>query len=406
MWHICLTYLIRLIHPWAPRGLILDTDSWAREWSNSQSINRAQAPAVFAVPLAAPFLCKPESFSAQPATPEDIVLAIDRAKFNCRYAGPINLYIITGGRVSGPDGMLIAPDGRLLSELNDNGGVPGRNPIFRRRRFAKQPLQLQGNCLSLVQPLSGNYFHWLTEGMAILARTQSFLDGIDHVIVPEALLDYQRDALNLAGIPQEKLIGLPSAGIVVCERLFAPTFRSGWLLGPDEVSWLRKCFLGAQPQSLRDAGGHRRRLYITRSDARSRKVINENQVIELLSSYGFQCLRCSDLTCDQQAHAFHSAEMIIALHGAALTNLIFCREGTKVLEIFPPRWSPLCYYGLSQIVGCNYSFLTAFPTGRAVGEMDQERWYVPTSTQAQWSDVTVPIDRLKSYLDRVLPLQD
>jgi hypothetical protein len=38
--------------------------------------------------------------------------------------------------------------------------------------------------------------------------------------------------------------------------------------------------------------------------------------------------------------------------------------------------------------------------------MDQERWYVPATTQAQWSDVTVPIDRLKSYFDRVLPLQD
>jgi hypothetical protein len=55
---------------------------------------------------------------------------------------------------------------------------------------------LHGNCLSLVPPLSGNDFHWLTEGMAILARIQPFLRGIDHVIVPETLVDYQRDALN------------------------------------------------------------------------------------------------------------------------------------------------------------------------------------------------------------------
>jgi hypothetical protein len=55
---------------------------------------------------------------------------------------------------------------------------------------------LNGNCLSLVQPLSGNDFHWLTEGMAILARIKPFLHGIDRVIVPETLVDYQRDALN------------------------------------------------------------------------------------------------------------------------------------------------------------------------------------------------------------------
>ncbi len=156
-----------------------------------------------------------------------------------------------------------------------------------------------------MQPLSGNCFHWLTEGIAILARIQPFLDGIDHVIVPKTRVDYQRDALNWAGIPHDKLIGLSSAGIVVCERLFAPTFRSGWLLGPDEVGWLLNCFLGAQSQQNSGTGGCSRRLYITRSDARSYKVINERRVIELLSIYGFQCLRCSDLSCDQQARVFH-----------------------------------------------------------------------------------------------------
>jgi len=32
--------------------------------------------------------------------------------------------------------------------------------------------------------------------MAILARIKPFLRGIHHVIVPETLVDYQRDALN------------------------------------------------------------------------------------------------------------------------------------------------------------------------------------------------------------------
>jgi hypothetical protein len=63
-------------------------------------------------------------------------------------------------------------------------------------------------------------------------------------------------------MPHDKLIGLSSAGIVVCERLFAPTFHSGWLLGPDEVGWLRNCFLGALSQQISGTGGRSRRLYI------------------------------------------------------------------------------------------------------------------------------------------------
>lgn len=42
------------------------------------------------------------------------------------------------------------------------------------------------------------------KGMAILARIKPFLHGIDRVIVPVTLVDYQRDALILAGLPHDK----------------------------------------------------------------------------------------------------------------------------------------------------------------------------------------------------------
>ena len=55
--------------------------------------------------------------------------------------------------------------------------------------------------------------------------------------------------------------------------------------------------------------------------------------------------------------------MIIALHGAAPASLMFCSEGTQVLEIFPPCWSPLYYYELGKVVSCKYYLFAAFPAG-------------------------------------------
>ena len=398
--------MIRLTHPWAPRGFILDTAAWAREWSGGHSVNRAQAPAVFSVRRAYPFLRQADRFDALGVTPEDILLAIDKAKYLSQYSGPIDLFAIAEARVCGPDGMVVAPDGRLLTELNDNQGVPGRNPIFRRRRFSRHPLRLDGNCLSLVQPLSGNYFHWLTESLAMLARMEPYIAGIDHVIVPQVLQSQQRESLLLAGIPAHRLVALPPGEIILCERLYGLTFRSGWLLSQQEMLWLRHTFLGQEPlrPESPDAGG--RRIYVSRADATSRRVLNEPALMELLASYGFQSVRCSDLSCAEQAQCFYGADMIVSLHGAALTNLLFCRAGAHVLEIFPPRWSPLCFFGLSQLVGCRYSFLTATPSGRTAAEVAQECRHVPTSSEAQWSDVTVPLDRMKIYLDRVIHPQD
>mgnify|MGYP001809771471 FL=1 len=41
--------------------------------------------------------------------------------------------------------------------------------------------------------------------------------------------------------------------------------------------------------------------------------------------------------------------MIIAPHGAGLTNLVFCHSRTKVIEIFSPLYRNRCYWLISNI---------------------------------------------------------
>ena len=50
-----------------------------------------------------------------------------------------------------------------------------------------------------------------------------------------------------------------------------------------------------------------------------------------------------------QATAFAHAEMIVAPHGGALTNLIFCRPGTKVVELLSSKYPNPCYRNLCGV---------------------------------------------------------
>ena len=40
----------------------------------------------------------------------------------------------------------------------------------------------------------------------------------------------------------------------------------------------------------------------------------------------------------EQVELFVYADVVVAPHGAGLTNLLFCREGTRIVEIFPPTY--------------------------------------------------------------------
>ncbi len=44
------------------------------------------------------------------------------------------------------------------------------------------------------------------------------------------------------------------------------------------------------------------------------------------------------LSITEQANIFYHADVVVAVHGAALANLAFCRPGTKIFEILSPNW--------------------------------------------------------------------
>jgi hypothetical protein len=55
-----------------------------------------------------------------------------------------------------------------------------------------------------------------------------------------------------------------------------------------------------------------------------------------------------------QAELFQNAKAVVALHGASLTNLIFCKPHTPVLEILTDPYSPGQFSVISSICKLNY----------------------------------------------------
>lgn len=106
-----------------------------------------------------------------------------------------------------------------------------------------------------------------------------------------------------------------------------------------------------------------KKIYISRSKASKRRVTNEEKFNAFLESRGFTRIYMEDVPPLVQMAICANADVVISPHGAALTNTLFCRAGTKVIEICTPKMRDLQHFEHIAVVRyLNYMRLIADPT--------------------------------------------
>lgn len=202
------------------------------------------------------------------------------------------------------------------------------------------------------------YFHWM---MDILPRLLRVREGpyADVPVYVEASRPFQQQTLALLGIDPNRIIDASKTSLLTGERLVVPCYQAA--LGCSIPDWIIDGLRDLLPADAL-SGDMDKRIYLSRSDAPHRRMANEQAVVGRLERYGFETVRLSELTFVDQARLFARASHIIGPHGGALTNLLFCQPGAKVLELFP-HITQDPYYRISHARGLSYSFLK--PPGKA-----------------------------------------
>ncbi|MFN0187170.1 MAG: glycosyltransferase family 61 protein, partial [Bacteroidia bacterium] len=105
-------------------------------------------------------------------------------------------------------------------------------------------------------------------------------------------------------------------------------------------------------------GGSRgSKIYVSRIKSKRRRVINEQEVSDLLSSYGFVTIVFEDYSFEEQIRISANAQLLIGIHGAGLTNMMFMQEQSSVLEFRPANDATnLCYYSLASALELHYYY--------------------------------------------------
>jgi len=210
---------------------------------------------------------------------------------------------------------------------------------------------------------------FLFDAVLGLFRTRRMLDSDLPVLLPDTLNERFRSFLRLAGATDAVMIPVPRTGIITVERAFIPSRSSARdvrVRAGDQ--WIDLQYLVEPEDTLafntmiqsKFGGGPRRRLYLSREGAGSRRIENESEVIHALESQGFEPLNLATMPVDELVTAFANAELVVSPHGSALTNALFAPSTVHVIEIDHPR-NDFVAHGICRTLGQTVELLGRLP---------------------------------------------
>lgn len=196
--------------------------------------------------------------------------------------------------------------------------------------------------------IGDNYFHWLTDVVGdywFIINSGVDIKEIDLFVYPGGNEQWQHEILSIIGIPEHKRISINDIETTYgIDALFPYRSKASSYVMPTWISTALRETLGYDVTG----GTGQRRLYLSRKDAKRRRIINESEIRDALNEKGFTEVQCEGMTFNDQKSLFGNAEIIVAAHGASLTNIIWCKEGTKIIDILPDTKSDSCFGILSH----------------------------------------------------------
>jgi hypothetical protein len=332
-----------------PKGVIPDAAEWIRE-TERRHPSRDGKPRNWQVKVRdAEIVTNPPPRSIESPIPH-VFGDYSRHEFP-----ELTVTCIRGGRVATAEGAVISPDDRVFDQFIHTWG----DPIWKSRAFNHPGLgrleRLAGTWATLVVPAALiNVGHWLMDGVIRIAVLEAAgLAKETGFIVPE-MLPRNLQPLEALGYAPERCVGLLN-GHLEADRLLVPSYLSvPGSIRPWGARWLRSR-LGVEGRPI-----GKRKLWISRSRARYRRLLNESEILGILEPLGFEKVELETLSFRQQVDLFAQADVVAGPHGAGMTNLLFAPHGTRVLEIFPPEFVNPIFYSMANSVDQEYYYITGY----------------------------------------------
>jgi hypothetical protein len=281
------------------------------------------------------------------------------------------------GYVLSTTGVGMTPEGEFIAETisppesrnHKLSVVLSRHALFDGPLFAsnlaRKKTEQVGRAVPTIEtacpliPRYTNYYHWTVETLPKIRAGREYEQqtGEDVTfLIPQNPPGWIEESLALVGVDDEETRHAKS-DLYRVSNLVVPTFPKPTR---EDCRWVRETVLQQAKRNDIDVprGSN---VYISRKDARERRVLNEDAVVNTLDDYGFESYRLADQGVAGQALLFDEADAVVGAHGAGFSNLVYSVD-MEVLELFGSKIKPT-YSKLAESVGLPYHSLECQPRG-------------------------------------------
>lgn len=202
--------------------------------------------------------------------------------------------------------------------------------------------------LSRVYPQKMAYANFLLE---YIPKLRAFEEYIRHndcdltILLDPRMTRWQREVLDSIDIAAT--FKQWDRNFVRAERFVLPIHRRGSDgFCSSDLDWIdKKCSRNIDTNNLSESPN---RVYLSRENY-NRSLENRDQVINMLSKYGFEICKPENLSLKKQISLFKGADVITGPVGSGFTNIIFC-DDTTLFPIHPPDTFHTYFYELATVL--------------------------------------------------------
>ena len=228
--------------------------------------------------------------------------------------------------------------------------------------------KIKGKVFNLCQGDSGNnFFHFLFDIIPkiYLINLKIDLKKIDYFYVSDPK-EWQIKIFKILGIGEKKLLSSKKNNHIFAEEIYAvdhPWYDKGYI--QENVKriprWIiqknREFFLNNSKQKIKN------KIFLDRSQSKYNhcQINNLNDVKNFILRKNFKSYKPEYLSFKKQIDLFKNSSIIIGAHGAAFSNIIFCKSGTKIIEIIPADHPNRKCERISKILKLRYFRVESIP---------------------------------------------
>lgn len=216
---------------------------------------------------------------------------------------------------------------------------------FYKKLLLNKVVKINGDCIVAHNSYFQNYYHWLLEAVPrlfLLKEKATQYKLLLNANSPNFIKQY----VSLFGF--KEIVYLEDNYLAKVKHVTFTTFTSRGLAMYEPVirnmvKWLFK------KNEILENSNPTKNIFITRKNAKYRRLINEDEIISYLSSNGFEIVTLENLTIKEQMQLFANAKNVIGTQGAGMANMIYSTHGKMLITIIHEEHPDDAYYNQTNI---------------------------------------------------------